>query len=88
MEKGFIMNKVSPFEKKYVHVTDIKNNGLIEFDFAVGDPCMYVELALPKKQFEEFCLKNDVMHLTREQEIDVENDKYKWQYGVVGTLTK
>ncbi len=82
------MSELSPLKKKYVHVTDVKLNGLIEFDFAIGDPCLYVELALPKKQFEEFCTKNNVKHLTREQEIDVENDKYKWQYGVIGTLTK
>jgi len=82
------MSKVSPFKNKYVHVTDVKSSGLVEFDFSIGDPCMYVELALPKKQFEEFCVKNAVQHLTREQEIDVENDKHKWQYGVVGTLTK
>jgi phenol hydroxylase P0 protein len=82
------MSGFSLYEKKYVHVTDVKANGLVEFDFAIGDPCMYVELALPKKQFEEFCAKNDVKHLTRQQEIDVENDKYKWQYGVIGTLTK
>jgi len=82
------MSEVSPFKNKYVHVTDVKSSGLVEFDFAIGDPCMYVELALPKKQFDEFCVRNEVQHLTREQEIDVENDKYKWQYGVLGTLTK
>ncbi len=43
------MSEISPFKKKYVHVTDIKSNGLVEFDFSIGDPCMYVELALPKK---------------------------------------
>lgn len=77
----------SILEKRYVHITEIKSSGLVEFDFSIGDPCMYVELALPKKQFDEFCIKNHVKHLTREQEIEVENDKYKWQYGVVGTLT-
>lgn len=81
------MENESPFKKKYVHVTDIKSSGLVEFDFSIGDPCMYVELALPKKQFEQFCVKNDVQHLNREQEIAVENDKHKWQYGVVGTLS-
>lgn len=82
------MSKVSPFKKKYVHITDIKASGLVEFDFSIGDPCMYVELALPKEQFDKFCMNNSVKHLSREQEIDVENDKYKWQYGTIGTLTK
>lgn len=82
------MSNTSPLQKKYVHVTDIRSNGLVEFDFSVGDPCMYVELALPTKQFDEFCCRHEVEHLTRDQEIEVENDKHKWQYGVVGTLTK
>lgn len=74
-------------EKKFVHITDTKANGLVEFDFAIGDPCMYVELALPQKQFEQFCSRHQVRYLTKEQEIEVENDKYKWQYGVIGTQT-
>lgn len=72
---------------KYVHITNQTSSGLIEFDFAVGDPTMYVELALPLKQFENFCRNNGVKYLTKQQEIDVENDRHKWKYGVVGTLT-
>jgi len=72
---------------KYVHITDQKESGLIEFDFSIGDPTMYVELALPLKQFEDFCKNNGVKYLTKQQEIDVENDRHKWKYGEVGTLT-
>lgn len=70
---------------KFVHITNQTKKGLIEFDFSVGDPTMYVELALPVKQFEEFCKNNCVKYLTKQQLIDVKNDKYKWKYGVVGT---
>jgi len=70
---------------KFIHITNQTNKGLIEFDFSVGDPTLYVELALPIKQFEEFCKKNSVKFLTKQQLIDVKNDKYKWKYGVVGT---
>lgn len=70
---------------KFVHITNQTHNGLIEFDFSIGKPTMYVELALPIKQFEEFCEKNEVKFLTKQQLIDVENDKHKWKYGVVGT---
>ncbi len=70
---------------KFVHITNQTTNGLIEFDFSVGNPTLYVELALPVKQFEEFCRKNQVKFLTKQQLIDVENDKHKWKYGVVGT---
>ena len=72
---------------KFVHITRRTNKGLVEFDFSVGDPTMYIELVLPIGQFEEFCHNNEVQMLTTQQMLDVENDKYKWQYGVVGELT-
>lgn len=82
------MHELAFSRKKYVHITNVNKDQLIEFDFAIDDPCMYVELALPKKQFDEFCQTNKVIHLTKEEQIAVENDKYKWRYGVIGTLTK
>jgi phenol hydroxylase P0 protein len=72
---------------KYVHITNQKDNGLIEFDFSIGSPTLYVELALPITKFKNFCKSNGVKHLTKQQIIDVQNDKYKWKYGEVGTLT-
>ena len=72
--------------EKYVHVTNETPCGIVEFDFAMGEPTMYVELALPKNQFKEFCKNNEVSYLTEKQLIDVENDKYKWKYGVLGSL--
>ena len=32
--------------------------GLIEFEFAVGDPDVAAELVMPKAAFEEFCAAN------------------------------
>lgn len=72
---------------RFVHVTNQTNCGLIEFDFSIGDPKLYVELALPIRQFEEFCQINSVKYLTKQQLIDVENDKHKWKYGALGNLT-
>lgn len=79
-------NKLRIDLKKYVHIRDETTGGIVEFDFSIGDPTMYVELALPKNQFEEFCDNNKVEFLTENQLIDVENDKHKWKYGVPGTL--
>jgi len=70
---------------RFVHITSQTQKGLIEFDFSIGDPTLYVELALPIKQFEEFCRSNGVKYLTKQQLIDVENDKLKWKHGVIGT---
>ena len=69
---------------KFVHITGENENGLVEFDFSIGEPTMYVELALPRKQFDEFCKNNEVSFLDEKQLIDVENDKRKWKYGSPG----
>ena len=48
---------------KYVRVTGCRGRDLIEFDFAVGSPELFVELILPEAAFAEFCRSNDVVVL-------------------------
>ncbi|MGJ7917842.1 phenol hydroxylase subunit [Massilia sp. LXY-6] len=48
--------------KRYVRITG-SHQGFVEFDFAIGDPDITVELILPKSAFDEFCLKNKVVRL-------------------------
>ena len=42
-------------EKKWVRCTRIRDDGMVEFEFAVGDPQLYVELLMTSAAFEEFC---------------------------------
>ena len=46
--------------RKFVRVMRTRPNGLIEFEFAVGDPDVAVELVMPKAAFDEFCANNQV----------------------------
>lgn len=46
--------------RKFVRVMRTRANGLIEFEFAVGDPDVAVELVMPKAAFDEFCANNQV----------------------------
>ena len=46
---------------KFVRVIEVKNNGMVEFEFSVGDPGLYVELILPALAFRDFCLVNQVV---------------------------
>ncbi len=72
---------------RYVRITRIRNNELVEFDFAIGEPELFVELILPLKAFEEFCAMNDVHHLSAEEAALVDYDKLKWRYGKPGVKT-
>lgn len=49
--------------RKYVRVCRQRPEGFIEFEFAIGDPSLCVELMLPANAFHEFCLANDVIVL-------------------------
>lgn len=50
--------------RKFVRVMRTLNNGLVEFEFAIGDPGVAVELVMPQAAFDEFCAANQVELLT------------------------
>lgn len=49
---------------KFVRVRHMRPNGLIEFDFAIGAPEIFVELIMPNAAFDEFCATNSVTDIT------------------------
>ncbi len=67
-------------QKRFVRVRN-KVRGFVEFDFAIGDPSIYIELILPSAAFEEFCKKNRAEHMTEDQAAAVDRDMRKWRYG-------
>jgi len=66
---------------RYVRVRRVVDDKFIEFDFAIGDPSLYVELILPKPAFDAFCEHNSVVMMTDEQASAVDADMEKWRYG-------
>lgn len=56
---------MAPFDttRRYVRVTGERPDGFVEFDFAVGEPEIFVEMILPPAAFAEFCHANRVEHL-------------------------
>jgi phenol hydroxylase P0 protein len=58
--------------RRYVRICRQRPDGFIEFEFAIGDPALCVELMLPESAFHEFCLANDVIVL--EHYPDAEGD--------------
>ena len=65
MEKIFMPPPKPDFDasKRYVRICKERPDGFIEFEFAIGEPELYVELLLSTKAFEEFCTKNHVTFL-------------------------
>ena len=66
---------------KFVRVRSSGNARFVEFDFAISDPSLFVELVLTKKAFEQFCQANDVVFMTQDQQDANDIELEKWRYG-------
>ena len=70
--------------KRFVRERDTRPDGFVEFDFAIGDPDLAVELMLPKAAFEEFCRVNHVIRITDAQAQEIDRERQRWQHGEPG----
>eukprot|EP01037_Dinobryon_pediforme_P017781 gene17781-18000_t len=48
---------------KFVRVTEVRPDGFVAFDFAIGEPEIYVEMLLTQEAFAAFCQTNAVIRL-------------------------
>jgi phenol hydroxylase P0 protein len=72
------MNQQRPVhERRYVRVRNT-HDGFVEFDFAIGDPQLYVELILTEGAFEEFCEANQVQILNEEEAEQIDRYRDTW----------
>ncbi len=67
--------------KKFIRVRSKPGARFVEFDFAIGDPSLFVELVMPQGAFDAFCAANEVVHMTEEQMQAVDAEMEKWRYG-------
>jgi phenol/toluene 2-monooxygenase (NADH) P0/A0 len=68
----------------YVRVTGTCGERFVEFDFAIGDPELSVELVLQFEQFRQFCARHQVRQLDADEEARVDYERMKWRYGAPG----
>ncbi|PSJ46422.1 phenol hydroxylase [Zobellella endophytica] len=66
---------------KYIRVRSAPDARFVEFDFAIDDPGLFVELVLPRDAFDTFCAVNRVVTMTREQTEAIDAELDKWRYG-------
>lgn len=71
-------------QRRYVRVTGTRREQFVEFDFAIGDPALAVELVLPFAAFCEFCEQNEVEMVSPEEGARLDLEKIKWRYGDIG----
>lgn len=71
---------------KYIRVTGDRNAKFVEFDFAIHDPTLFVELVLPRDAFQKFCEANHVVEMDEAQKARNDAEEQKWRYGTEATL--
>ncbi|NMM28264.1 MAG: phenol hydroxylase [Glaciimonas sp.] len=76
-------NKIFDTTRKFVRVIEARQDGLIEFEFAIGEPELFVELIMPASAFAEFCAVNQVTTLDQARSLknagaDEEDDALAW----------
>lgn len=49
--------------RKFVRVRELRPDRFVEFDFAIGEPGIYVEMILHADAFDDFCAENRVVFL-------------------------
>ena len=50
--------------RRFVRLREVRTDGFVEFEFAVGDLDMSMELILPVAAFHEFCAANQVVQIS------------------------
>lgn len=83
------MSQIVPFPEKqpsesptrYIRVRSPEGARFVEFDFAIGDPSLFVELVMPPPVFKAFCQNNQVVEMTEAQMQAVDAEMEKWRYG-------
>lgn len=70
--------------RRYVRVRQCRDDGFVEFDFAIGDPGLSVELVMAFQDYDSFCTANHVVHLSREEAEALDSEQLKWRYGKPG----
>jgi len=46
--------------RRYIRIVAQHANGMVEFEFAVGEPGLFVEMQLPQAAFADFCAMQGV----------------------------
>jgi phenol hydroxylase P0 protein len=49
---------------KFVRIKQLRADGLVCFEFAIGWPELFVDLMLPRAAFDDFCLRQKVQLLS------------------------
>lgn len=65
--------------RRFVRLRGERANGFIEFDFAIGEPELFLEMILDPEAFAEFCVSNQVEMLAADAGKASEPSDWDWR---------
>lgn len=65
--------------RKFVRLVERRDDGLVEFEFSIGVPELYVEMLLPADAYEAFCDTNAVEFLEGPRPIEHTGADWEWR---------
>jgi len=74
--------------KKFVRVTGVRQGRFVEFEFSINDADLTVELILPMRAFEEFCVVQDAVVLPPQADTANELEQLAWRAKNPGLLRR
>ncbi|MHB1375321.1 MAG: phenol hydroxylase subunit [Thauera sp.] len=70
---------VIDLNRKFVRLIERREDGFVEFEFAIGEPDLFAEMLLPADAYEAFCTANAVIHLgPREPQPEADESGINW----------
>jgi len=67
---------------KFVRIIEQHANGLVEFEFAVGEPGLFVELLMAQASFDEFCAMHGVTPTKGRLAAAQSKDEQEWDWSL------
>lgn len=65
--------------RRFVRLHGKRGNGFIEFDFAIGEPEVFIEMILDPEAFADFCASNQVEMLPPADNSSAEQSDWDWR---------
>ncbi len=75
-----VMHATTAFnpDQRFVRIVETRVDGMVAFEFAVGEPQLFVEMLMPQAAFDEFCAAQAVLpthgHLPEAQQGSAEHE--------------
>jgi len=69
---------VMDITRKFVRLVERRPDGLVEFEFSIGEPELFVEMMLPQSAYEAFCEINQVIVLEGERPANEDESDWDW----------